>query len=166
MKPDNRDFFPLTDFAKRFVDQLAQCRELGVETLEASEHHVLLTLPYDPRLIGYPDSGVIHGGVITTLMDTACGAAVMTAIYHQSGEVELSPTLDLRVDYMKPAQPGKPVFGFAECFKMSATVAFVRAIAYQDSMDAPVAQAVGSFMRIGSDLMTDEFRRVMEGRDA
>ncbi|GAA4878898.1 PaaI family thioesterase [Ferrimonas pelagia] len=163
MKPDNRGFFPLTGFAQRFVDLLAQCRVLGIKTLEASEHHVLLELPYHSRIVGYPDSGVIHGGVITTLMDTGSGAAVLCAIRQHSGEIELSPTLDLRVDYMKPAEPGLPVYGFAECYKLTSAVAFTRAIAYQHSMDEPIAQAVGSFMRIGSDLMTDDFRRALEG---
>ncbi|WP_234977463.1 PaaI family thioesterase [Ferrimonas marina] len=163
MHPDNRDFFPLTGFAQRFVDQLAQCRALGVRTLEGSEHHVLLELPYHRRLVGDPETGVIHGGVITTLMDTACGAAVICALRHKTGEVELSPTLDLRVDYMRPAKPEKPVYGFAECYRLSSAVAFTRAIAYQDSTDKPIAHAVGSFMLIGSELMTEEFRRALEG---
>ncbi|MBY5920720.1 PaaI family thioesterase [Ferrimonas balearica] len=163
MRPDNREFFPLTGLATRFVDQLAQCRALGVQTLEASEHHVLLALPYNEQLVGYPDTGVLHGGVITTLMDTASGAAVVCAVTHASGEIELCPTLDLRVDYMKAAEPGKPVYGFAECFKLTSAVAFTRGIAYQDSMDDPIAQAVGSFMRIGPELMTDGFRQALKG---
>ena len=44
--------------AQRFVDQLAQCRRLGLTVLEASEHHVLIELPYSTELIGYPDTGL------------------------------------------------------------------------------------------------------------
>ncbi|MBY5991259.1 PaaI family thioesterase [Ferrimonas balearica] len=161
--PDNSEFFPLTGLARRFVDQLAQCRALGVKTLEGSEHHVLLELPYHEQLVGYPDTGVLHGGVITTLMDTASGASVVCAVTQKTGEIELCPTLDLRVDYMKAAQPGKPVYGFAECFKLTSAVAFTRGLAYQDSMDDPIAQAVGSFMRIGPELMTDSFRQALMG---
>lgn len=164
MKSVDPKFFPLTELASRFVSQLNQCNALGIKTLEASEHHVLLELPYSEALIGYPETRVIHGGVITTLMDTVCGASVVCAIHHRDNHIELSPTLDLRVDYMKAAEPDKPVFGFAECYKLTGTVAFVRGIAYQDSVDEPVAQAVGSFMRIGPELVTPEFRRVLEGK--
>lgn len=58
----NPDFFPLTTLARRFVSQLAQCRRLGIEVLEGSEHHVLLELPYSPALIGYPDTGLSMAG--------------------------------------------------------------------------------------------------------
>ena len=161
----NPEFFPLTDLARRFVDQLAQCRRLKLGVLEASEHHVLIELPYSTELIGYPDTGVIHGGVITTLMDTACGSAVVCSIFDKYKSLELSPTLDLRVDYMKPAEPHKSVFGFAECYKLSSSVAFTRAIAYQESIDDPIAHAVGSFMRISPDLVGDPFRRALMGEN-
>jgi len=159
----NPEFFPLTQMAQRFVEQLAQCRRLGLAVLEASEHHVLIELPYSTELIGYPDTGVIHGGVITTLMDTACGSAVVSAIYQKYQSLEISPTLDLRVDYMKPAQPNKPVYGFAECYKLSSNIAFTRAIAYQDSIDDPIAHAVGSFMRISPEMVGDAFRQALMG---
>nr|WP_237158018.1 PaaI family thioesterase [Shewanella psychrophila] len=156
----------MTQIATRFVDQLAQCRRLKLKVLEASEHHVLIELPYNKELIGYPDTGVIHGGVITTLMDTASGSAVVCAIYDKYQSLELSPTLDLRVDYMKPADPNKPVYGFAECYKISSSVSFTRAIAYQDSIDDPIAHAVGSFMRISPEMIGDEFRQALLGQSS
>ncbi len=160
----NPEFFPLTQLASRFTGQLTQCRKLGLKVHEASEHHVLIELPYSTELIGYPDTGVIHGGVVTTLMDTACGSAVVCAIFEKFNSLEISPTLDLRVDYMKPAEPNKPIYGFAECYRMSSSVAFTRAIAYQDSIDEPIAHAVGSFMRISSEMIGEEFRQALMGK--
>ncbi|ABE55604.1 Phenylacetic acid degradation-related protein [Shewanella denitrificans OS217] len=159
----NSEFFPLTELATRFVAQLAQCRRLGIKVHEASEHHVLLELPYSQDIIGYPDTGVIHGGVITTLIDTGCGTAVVCAILKKFQSLEISPTLDLRVDYMKPAEPNKSVFAFAECYKLSSSVAFTRAIAYQDSIDEPIAHAVGSFMRISPEMVGETFRQALMG---
>lgn len=161
----NSDFFPLTDIASRFVTQLAQCRRLGLSVKEASEHHVLIELPYRQEIIGYPETGVIHGGVITTLMDTSCGTAVVCAIFDKYKSIEISPTLDLRVDYMKPAEPNKPVYAMAECYRLSSSVAFTRAIAYQDSIDEPIAHAVGSFMRIGPEMIGEEFRLALLGQN-
>lgn len=159
----NSDFFPLTEVATRFVNQLAQCRRLGLTVQEASEHHVLIELPYSQDIIGYPDTGVIHGGVITTLIDTACGTSVVCAILKKYQTLELSPTLDLRVDYMKPAEPHKSVYAFSECYRLTSSVAFTRAIAYQDSIDEPIAHAVGSFMRISPEMVGEEFRQALMG---
>ncbi|QIR14291.1 PaaI family thioesterase [Shewanella aestuarii] len=159
----NSEFFPLTDVATRFVNQLVHCRRLGLSVKEASEHHVLIELPYSQDIIGYPDTGVIHGGVITTLIDTTCGTAVVCAILDKYKSLEISPTLDLRVDYMRPAEPNKPVYAFAECYRLSSSVAFTRAIAYQSSIDDPIAHAVGSFMRISPEMVGEEFRQALMG---
>ncbi|MBV7317093.1 PaaI family thioesterase [Shewanella sp. NIFS-20-20] len=162
MKVSPRDF-PLTGLAQRFVGQLAHCQRLQIEVLEASEHHVLLQLPYSDAIIGDPDTGVIHGGVITTLMDTSCGTATICAIKQKYDTLEISPTLDLRVDYMRPAQPHLPVYAMAECYKLASSVAFTRAIAYQESIDKPIAHAVGSFMRISPEMIGDVFRAALMG---
>ncbi|WP_394133078.1 PaaI family thioesterase [Shewanella maritima] len=159
----NPEFFPLTEVATRFVNQLAHCRKLGLTVQEASEHHVLLELPYSQDIVGYPDTGVIHGGVITTIIDTACGTAVVCAILDKFKSLEISPTLDLRVDYMRPAEPNKAVYAFVECYRLTSSVAFTRAIAYQDSIDEPIAHAVGSFMRISPEMIGEEFRQALMG---
>ena len=94
----------------RFVNTLNQARELGLSAKEAGEGYLVMELPYSDRIIGNPDTGVIHGGAITTLMDTASGSVMICALE----DFELCPTLDLRVDYMRPAEPQKPVYARAE----------------------------------------------------
>jgi len=111
----------------------------------ADEDGLVLRLPYSDQIVGNPVTGVIHGGAITTLMDTCCG--ISTVCYLP--EFEICPTLDLRIDYMHPAEPGKPIFGFAECYRVTPTVIFTRGIAYQDDREQPIAHVVGTFMRMG-----------------
>jgi uncharacterized protein (TIGR00369 family) len=103
---------------------------------------VVHELPYDAKLVGNPDSGTLHGGAITALLDGSSGVAVFNAL------AELVPiaTLDLRIDYLKPAEPGKSVISKATCYQVTRNVAFTRAVAYQDDPEDVIAHAVGTFM--------------------
>ena len=55
-------------------------------------------------------------------------------------------TLDLRIDYAKPAASGQPVIAEAECYRITRSVAFTRAIAHQGDLKDPIAAAAGTFM--------------------
>jgi uncharacterized protein (TIGR00369 family) len=137
MTPQN-----LKIFSKAMNAGTPQAVALGIETLGFEEDVVILTVPYREELVGDPDTGVIAGGVVTTLLDHACGQAVYAAL----GTPTVIATLDLRIDYMRPAEPGKAVFCRAHCYKITRSVAFVRASAYDNSVDDPVATAQAAFM--------------------
>ena len=99
-------------------------------------------VPYSERLIGDPATGVLHGGVITTLLDTSCGTAVMCA---KESPISTA-TLDLRVDYLRSAEAGCAVLAEAECYRVARSIAFVRAVAFEADKADPVATAAGAFM--------------------
>jgi uncharacterized protein (TIGR00369 family) len=128
--------------ARAFSRGVPHNQALGIQVRELTATDVVFELPYDPRLVGNPDTGTLHGGVITALLDAASGAAVFAKL------TELVPiaTLDLRIDYLKPAEPGKSVIGKATCYKMTRNVAFTRAVAYHDDPDDAIAHSVGTFM--------------------
>jgi uncharacterized protein (TIGR00369 family) len=103
-----------------------------------------LTLPYRETWLADAERGWIHPSMVTCLIDTACGLALMAA----AGQFERIATLDLRVDYLRPALAPKPVLCRAECYRMTETIAFVRASAWQDNRDEPCAVSQAAFMRM------------------
>lgn len=67
----------LLERAKRFISALRHCQVLGITVHHACEEGITLVLPYGPTIVGDPQTGVIHGGALTSLMDTACGMATL-----------------------------------------------------------------------------------------
>ncbi|MDY6942737.1 MAG: PaaI family thioesterase [Pseudomonadota bacterium] len=117
-----------------------------MQVIEIGKGSGTMKVPYKPELIGNPKTGVIHGGVLTSLIDSCGGLAVFSAL----PRMEPIATLDLRIDYQKPATPEKDLFAFSECYKLTRQIAFVRAIAYQDDKEDPVATSLATFMRSSS----------------
>ncbi len=135
---------PMSDtltIARQFISALPQARALGLVLEEIGPGLAVISMPYDPRLIGDPHSGVIHGGAVSTLMDTASGTCVMC---HPSAPATTA-TIDLRIDYMRPATPGQTIRARAECHHVTRSVAFVRVTATDDDEARPVAIGNGAF---------------------
>ena len=103
-----------------------------------------MALPWREDLVGETDSGVLATGPIVSLMDMASGMSIWTA----TGEFRAVATLDLRVDYMRPARKGAAVNGRAECYRVTRSAAFVRGIAHDGDPADPVAHVAGVFMSI------------------
>lgn len=118
---------------------------LRMRVIEAGPGMATLALPYHEELIGDPARGVVFGGVITTLIDQASGFAVACALE----KLTAIATIDLRVDYLRAAEPGRDLFARAECYKLTRNVAFVRATAWDHDQSDPFAGCLGTFM-IGS----------------
>lgn len=126
-----------------FFANIPHSQEIGTTLVSAERNKAVLRVPFKENLVGNAATGVIHGGVILSLMDAAGGMATFCAL----PRMEPIATLDLRVDYLKPAIAGMGIEAAAECYKLTNTIAFIRAIAYQNDSSDPVASCVATFMR-------------------
>ena len=144
-------------------DQLAKAIEArrsvygyisGLRLDRAAPGEAWSSLPYRPVFVGDTETGVLHGGVVTAMLDESCGMAVQLAL---DGTRSIA-TLDLRIDYQKPATPGLDIKAHSFCYRVTRSIAFVRSAAYQESEDDPVATATACFM-VGANrtnMLTDE----------
>ena len=125
------------------VCQTPHAIKLNLKLVSVGEQAVTLTLPYSKEIVGDSINNYIHGGAVSTAIDTACGAAILQA----QSNLRAMATLDLRIDHVRPADSGVDINVYADCYHLTHTIAFVRASAYTDNVKAPIATAVGTFMR-------------------
>lgn len=134
------------DKVKRFIDgfmlAIPHVKALGIGYHGHGRGWSELALPYSEHLVAYPDAGVIASGAIFTLMDSAGGFSVMTA----AERMQPVATLDLRLDYLRPATPGRTVIGRSEVQKMTRSVVLVRGLAHDGDPAHPIAHMTGTFM--------------------
>jgi uncharacterized protein (TIGR00369 family) len=117
-------------------------RALGLRFVSADAGVVVGMIPYRADLVGDPRTGVLHGGVVTTLLDSTGGAAVISAL---PLPIPIA-TLDLRIDYLRPSTPHAPLYARVECYKLTRHVAFARGVAYNHDQGDPVASMAATFM--------------------
>ncbi|RDB43892.1 PaaI family thioesterase [Halomonas sp. DQ26W] len=129
----------------RFVTFIPHTRELGLEVINVVPPEVTMRLPWRDELLGDTTRGLIHGGVLTMLLDTVCGSAVLCGL----PSPEVCPTLDLRVDHYRPAVAGLPIMARARVLCVTESVVFTEGTLWQDP-ERPVARGIGNFMRLGA----------------
>lgn len=126
----------------QFVQGTPHSKEIGMKFVAIDIGRATLSLPYSDNIIGNPDTSVLHGGAITSLLDQASGMAAISAFKSLRGVATLSLTLD----YMRAAKPGETIIASAHCYKVTRHVAFVRAIAHDGNENDPVATCQAKFM--------------------
>jgi len=117
---------------------------LGLDYRAHGEDWVELALPWAEELVSIPATGVIATGAIVSLVDTCSGTAVWTRM----GGFRPVVTLDLRLDYLRPAAKGETVIARCDCYKLTRHVAFVRGIAHGGDPERPIAHSAATFMTI------------------
>jgi uncharacterized protein (TIGR00369 family) len=92
---------------------------LGLTLVEASPEHAIVRVPYKDELIGNPLIPAVHGGITSALVDLAGGAVTFAALGVPT------PTIDLRVDFLRPALSGQDLVAVARAVNIGSTIAYV-----------------------------------------
>jgi uncharacterized protein (TIGR00369 family) len=120
------------------------------------EHSLFQSLNLEPSLLGkgkatfvmdLPEAftgaeGVIHGGLMTIIMDSIFGLTVFTALE------ELKPiaTINLRIDYIATAEAGARTVCAAHCIAVNDDIAYVSGDLKIEDDGRLLATGAGAFM--------------------
>ena len=122
----------MSDFPEQILKVMAQQvpfnRLLGIQGESASAGACVLVLPVRPEFVGDFRRPALHGGVVSSLIDTAGGVAAWSAL----GPEESVSTVDLTVDYLEPAGLAAPLRAAAQLVRKGNRVCHVRVAVTQD----------------------------------
>ncbi len=130
--------------ATKFFTARGHSGWLGLTYCDHGDDWVELELPWREDLLGEEGQRVLASGPILSLMDMASGMAIWRTL----DEFSAIATLDLRVDYVRPAREGASVFGRSQCYRLTRSAAFVRGLAHDGDAGDPVAHIQAVFMKI------------------
>lgn len=142
-----------------FEERIVFNRVLGIRVDHLGPDGVRAEIAMRRDLIGHYAYNRLHGGVISAGLDAMAGLAVMAAIGARHMDEPPAQrlqrfarlgTIDLRIDYLRPAKPRSGITAEAHCYKLTRSIAFVRAQAWDESADDPVATAQAAFMLTGA----------------
>jgi len=119
--------------------------EIGLHYRSHGDDWVELGFDYKPELAINSETGVLASGPIISLIDSACGISIIA----RQKQMRPMATLDLRIDYVRAAPPGKAIIARATCYRVARNVAFVRCVAHDGDADDPVAHALATFFFTG-----------------
>ena len=137
----------LTNILPQLASGAAHTHALGFRYEGVEGDRVRLRTPWRADLVGDPETEVFAGGLVTAMLDHVGGLAVWVAL----GKYAPIATLDLRIDYMRAARPRVDLLSEARCYKLTRTIGFVRAWAFEDDPADPVAAAQATYVINASD---------------
>lgn len=129
--------------ARQFGEQVPHSLDLGMQVVAMDGGKVHMRMAPQPYLLGDDDAEDLCTSVLYSLADSACGLAVFAAVR------ELKPiaTLDLRMDYLRPATSDRNLLAIARCHHLGDDVAFVYCEIRSEGEEQPVALGNATFMR-------------------
>jgi uncharacterized protein (TIGR00369 family) len=141
----SEDALPPAFDPQQFIElarRVGHGKALGLQYEASGPNWIELSLPWREELVGVPETGVLASGAIVSLIDTASGAS----IWMKLGRFTPIVTLDLRLDYMRPAVKGETVIARCECVKLTRQIAFIRGVAHGGDPERPIAHSAATFM--------------------
>jgi uncharacterized protein (TIGR00369 family) len=141
----------MADITKQKMEQIARMwnargkgliTHMALDIEDVSRDGVRVRMPFNPDFCVDEDQTLLHGGILTALLDSVFGLANFVAIEG----ISTMATLDLRVDYLRAARSRADVIVRAHCFRQTRHIAFnAGSIRFDGHEEAEIARGTASF---------------------
>lgn len=137
-----------------FEERVSFNKSLGMKVISLDPAAPVIRIDMRPDLVGNFMRSMLHGGVISAVLDVSCGIGAMLSIIEkhiakgepleaQVARFSRLGTIDLRVDYLRPGV-GEWFLATAEVMRSGNRVAVVRSELRNDSAEL-IALAVATY---------------------
>ncbi len=109
-------------------------RWLGLRVKSVGDGSVTIAMPWREEFVSNPEVRYTHGGLLATLIDIAADYAIASKLGHGV------PTVDMRIDYHKPALPPDDLIATGRLIKLGRMLAVA---------EAEIADAAGALIASG-----------------
>lgn len=143
LNPDTSSPETLARIARTWNERaLGLITEMNLQIEKPTRDGVHIRMPFNPEFCVDEEGTLLHGGILTALLDSAFGLVNFLAVE----DLETMATLDLRVEYLRPAQSRADVIVFTECYRQTRHVAFNSGRIWFDTPGQPeVARGFATF---------------------
>jgi len=130
----------LMQAAQYFFDQIPFNHLVGIQVDSLSLDEVRMHVDMREELVGNHMQGILHGGVIASILDVAGGAMALLGAFQRFPELPVVErmmnlsklgTIDMRVDYLRPGR-GQRFDAKATLLRAGNKVAVVRSELHND----------------------------------
>ncbi|MDT0617963.1 PaaI family thioesterase [Salinisphaera sp. P385] len=131
--------------ADGFMRAIPHNTALGMRVVDTGPGTARTCLDYRPEFLGDVAAGLWHTGPAISLADATAGLAVFLGL-PEPGSIA---TLDLRMDYLRPAVADQPLIADGECDHITRRIVFAGVRLHQGDPTRPTARCTATFMRTG-----------------
>lgn len=129
----------MDDLRKSLVEGIPYWETLGLKLAEAEPGRAVFEAEVAQK---HMQNGLVHGGVLASIADSACAVAAIAKVYPAS----YATTINLQVSYLKPLQQGR-FRAVGRCLKAGKNILFCEAQVF-DSENSLICTAVSQLMMI------------------
>jgi uncharacterized protein (TIGR00369 family) len=114
----------MDDIKEMLMKRIPYYKTLGFKLIEIKDGKAIFELELRKELT---QNGMVHGGVLASMLDSACACAALSLIYPHG----YITTIDLQVAYLKPVAKGT-LTAKAECIRNGKNISFSEAKIYNE----------------------------------
>jgi len=114
----------MDDIKDSLIKRIPFYRTLGFRLLEIKDGHAYFEMDIREE---FTQNGLIHGGVLASMIDSTCACAAFSLIYPKGWVT----TIDLQVSYLKPVAKGT-LTAKAECLRSGKNISFCESKIYNE----------------------------------